>query len=253
MRGSLITFLLIGVALPRARAQSTTAEQFNAWTAFSANIQVGERWWLIQETFWRRNNGFENPMQFKAGVSVERRIGPWGLSLGYAYWLNYPYGEFPSLHTQPEHRVWQQVTFKHATGSVRWNHRLRAEQRFIERFHADSEGIVSDGFHYLGRVRYQLQQAIPLCHAQEKGEWALIPFQEVIVRFGDERTNGVFDQFRLGLLGAWRMSTACQLRAGYMFQYLVKPDNVRVEHNHTLVLNVNLDLPHRALQAPASK
>lgn len=249
MRRSLLALITAALLPATARSQSTTADQFNAWTSFNANVQVTANWWLLHETFWRRSEGFEAPMQFKAGLSLERRTGPWGVSLGYAYWLNHPYGAFPTLHTQPEHRIWQQAVLKHSGGRVRWNHRLRIEERFIERFHASGEQVVSDGFRYLGRARYQVQALVPFFRAQQDGELSLVPLGEAIVRYGDPTVNGNFDQLRLGLLGAWRVNARWQLRAGYLFQYLVRSDNVHIEHNHTLVLAVNLDLPLATTEA----
>ena len=107
--------------------------------------------------------------------------------------------------------------------------------------------VRSRGFHYVGRLRYRTRLLVPLNDRKDvKGEWQGIASQETMVRFGDEAFKGLFDQARLGLSAGVRPWDHVQVTGGYQFQYLVRPDNVRRESNHTLMLGVAVRVPRRA-------
>jgi Protein of unknown function (DUF2490) len=247
---SIVCTLLIAVLLPtRSNAQRIYAEQFNVWFHGTANVQVNGKWWLVQETFFRRNSGLENPMQLKTGVSVERRMGAWSVSLGYAYWLTYPYGTFRALATQPEHRIWLQANYKHGVfhhPRMKLGHRFRLEERLIERFSRVEGEVRSRGFLPQSRARWQMQLAYRLGTKTEgPGVWQALPFAEAIIRFGDTDAQGLFDQWRGGLLFSYQLAKSLNVRVGYQLQHLVRLNNVSVENNHTAIFAMQVDLPRK--------
>lgn len=237
----LLAGLIAGV---RAGAQATTAVQYNTWGALNVQAQLGERWWFVHDEQWRRSDGIRRPMQAGFLFSPEYRTGPYAIQAGYAYWTNYPYGAFPTLAPQAEHRTWEQVGYKHALGRWAMDHRLRLEQRYLERFSATPEGPESRGFHYVGRLRYRTRLLVPLNAKKDvKGEWQGIVSQEVMVRFGDPAFHGAFDQARPSVQVGFRPSDDVQVLGGCQLQYLVRPDGVRKEFDHTLLLALLLRFP----------
>lgn len=243
--------VLLVCGLPFAStAQKRYADQFNAWNSITLAVQLTDKWWLVQETFLRRSNGFNDPLQFNSGLSLERRMTHLAPSIGYAYWLTHPYGEFLTLATAPEHRTWQQLNSKHSTGRVKWDHRTRLEQRFIERFHREGEAVVSDGFRHVGRFRHQMQQTMVLAREKRSFETSLILAQEAILRFGDPSFIGLLDQYRLSMALGCKPAGTWQVRCGYLYQHLIRADNVRIERNHTLTLALRIDLPRKPPPPP---
>ncbi|HEX2617954.1 MAG TPA: DUF2490 domain-containing protein, partial [Flavobacteriales bacterium] len=208
------------LAVTYVTAQHTTADQFNAWASSNIQVQVGERWWATQEVHWRRNEGFTHPMQTAFLFGLEYRRGPWAVMPGYTFWYNYPYGAFPSSATQREHRFWLQGAYKHSTGRGTFEHRIRIEDRLLERFTASADGPRSQGFEPVGRVRYRAQLTWPLNTKKDvAGELTAVLAQETFVRFGDPRFMGAFDQSRSIAQLGWRCAKHIRLLAGYQFQY----------------------------------
>lgn len=230
-----------------AAGQPTSASLFNVWGNVTAQVQLGRHWWLVHEQQYRRSDGISAPMQTGFLFPPEYRTGPFSVQPGYAYWLNFPYGAFRTPATQAEHRTWLQVGYKHSWGGNAMDHRLRLEQRFLERHFVSAEEVRSRGFHHVGRLRYRTRLLVPLNDRKDvKGEWQGIASQETMVRFGDEAFKGLFDQARLGLSAGVRPWDHVQVTGGYQFQYLVRSDNVRRESNHTLTLGVAVRVPRRA-------
>lgn len=223
------------------------ADQFNVWTQAAISWHVSERWTLLADGSVRRNDGFSRPMQEHIRIGMERDLGAWSSAVGYAYFLTQPYGAFPSLTEYPEHRIWEQVVFKHRTGRIRWSHRLRAEQRFIERYSKVENRIVPNGFPLLYRFRLQTVASIPLSNREDApGAFTLMPFGEVMLRSTDASVMGPLDQVRAGVWCGWKCSTRAQARIGYMFHYLVRSDDAHVERNQTLLLSLLFELPAKA-------
>ncbi|MFT3884745.1 MAG: DUF2490 domain-containing protein [Flavobacteriales bacterium] len=239
------------VLVQAVRAQHVTAVQSNAWASLNVQVQVGDRWWVVQEEQFRRSNGFADPMQAGFLFGVEHRKGPWSLQPGYAYWINYPYGTFRTIATQREHRFWLQAAFKHAIGSSGLEHRLRLEDRLLERFAASSEGPRSQGFVPVWRLRYRAQLTVPLNKKKDvAGELTGVLAQEVFLRFGDPAFVGAFDQTRSSAQLAWRCSGAVRVLAGYQFQYLVRANGVQREDDHTFIAGIQLRFPRSAGRSP---
>lgn len=242
--------LLAWSVLPLA-AQVRTADQFNAWTHLNTQVQLAPRWWAVQEVQWRRNDGFQHPMQTGFLFMPEYRVGPWALAPGYALWYNYPYGAFPTSAMQQEHRVWLQAAYKHPVGPGSLEHRVRVEDRFLERFNATPDGPVSRGFEPVWRARYRAQWTVPLNgRGDVVGQLYGTLSQEVLVRFGDPTFKGLLDQTRSVAQVGWHCAPHVRISGGYMFQYLVRGNDLQRENDHTLLLGVQLRFPRGAPHDP---
>ena len=55
------------------------------------------------------------------------------LTAGYGWIRSFPYGEQPIAETFDEHRIWQQLITQSQTGRLKWLHRYRVEQRYMDR------------------------------------------------------------------------------------------------------------------------
>lgn len=231
-----------------------SAQQFAVWTSVAAQVQVAERWWIAGETQVRRFDGLARPMQTGVLLAPEYRTGPWSLQVGYAAWTTAPYGAFRTAATQREHRGWTQAGFQHPLGSLSLDHRLRVEHRGLERHRVVDEVAVSQGFRNVGRLRYRTRLVAPLNARQHTaGEWQAIVQKEWMLRYGDDRFVGAFDQVRPAALLGYRPLDHVQLTAGYQLQHLVRANGLDREFNHTLMVGAHWRWPKRTRITPPNE
>lgn len=227
--------------------EARSASMINTWTSAQVQLQLGTRWWLVPEVQWRRSEGLARPMQEGLLVAPEYRTGPWAFQAGWAFWSTHPYGRFRTPAAQDEHRSWLQAGFQHAIGHWRMDHRLRTEQRFLERHAITPEGVIDKGHRYVGRLRYRARVLAPLNDKQgAAGEWQAIMQKEWMVRHGDPSFLGAFDQVRPAVHLGFRPLAHLQFTAGYQLQYLLRANGMDEEFNHTLMLGAFWRLPRKA-------
>jgi len=228
------------------RAQKEIANQQNAWLMYFGNHRVSERWGLHSEYQWRRADGFEHWQQalLRLGVDYYAKNGV-QYTAGYAWIRSYPYGDQPIAHSNNENRIWQQIITKSKVGRVDVQNRYRLEQRFIENWVKDADGVyMQDGFYFRQRVRYRLLLTVPLSRKEMSDNTLFFTaYDEPFLGFGRGIAKNVLDQNRLYAALGWRFNAACSIQLGYLNQYIVKKDGIQAERNHTLqaALTYNID------------
>jgi hypothetical protein len=161
----LTIYVLLLIAIPlQSAAQKEIANQENAWLMYFGNHRISDRWALHTEYQWRRADMVENWQQslLRLGVDYYAKNGI-QYTAGYAWISSFRYGDQPIAHNNNEHRIWQQTITKSKVGRVDVQNRYRLEQRFIENWVKDAEGVYTqDGIYFRQRVRYRLLLTIPL-------------------------------------------------------------------------------------------
>lgn len=106
-----------------------------------------------------------------------------------------------------EHRIWQQLLFRHEMGRMQWQHRLRPEQRFIE-------GV--DGVSH--RMRYALRGAYPL---SDDGSWGMFGSNELFVNLNaiDPGPEVGYDRNRVILGPFWQVGRL-RYELGYVVEHV---------------------------------
>ena len=106
-----------------------------------------------------------------------------------------------------EHRTWQQLLFRHETGRMQWQHRLRPEQRFIE-------GV--DGVSH--RLRYALRGTYSLA---TDGSWGLFGSNEFFVTLNkiDPGPEVGYDRDRVIVGPFWKVG-ALRYELGYVVEHV---------------------------------
>lgn len=213
---------------------------FNGWLSYSGDHNLSEKWGVHTEFVLRRYQGFKHPMQvmsrFGANYNLSKNIMG---TLGYAFIMTYPYGEFPAAERFPEHRIYEQVFFKGNVSSVSFQHRYRLEQRWIK-----PPG--REDFLYTNRFRYYLKASLPFKGKTiDDNEFYAVAANEFFINFGKNVGNNIFDQNRaIGALG-FRYSKALAFELGYLNQILAQRNGRVFEFNHTLLVSIifNYDFP----------
>lgn len=241
---ALFACFLAPMVAPATDHEARSIQQFNAWTSAVAHVQLTQRWWFVPELHWRRADGLGHHLQEGLLLAPEYRTGRFSVQPGYAFWRTHPYGEFRTPATQHEHRSWLQVGYKHPLGAWQLDHRLRTEQRFIERHQAHPEGPLALGYKYVGRLRYRARVVAPLNNKNGKaGELQAIVQKELMVRHGDSTFKGLFDQMRPAVQLGYRPWEHLQITAGYQLQYLVRGNGFHEEWDHTLMVGAFWRMP----------
>lgn len=127
-----------------------------------------------------------------------------------------------------EHRPWQQVVWQSdAQQAVRWTHRFRLEQRFLETNAGDVDSV---------RLRHLMraQTALP---GATGGQYMAV-HNEIFLALSarDELTGRTFDQTRTGVLVGWPLTPKFTLETGYLAQYVRARNTDTLNHVQQLNL-----------------
>jgi hypothetical protein len=214
-------------------AQKTIDDQLHGWVLYQGNHKLNSQFDLHTEYQWRRANGFADWQQSLARVGLDYKLNPSvTISGGYAWILTYPYGSQPIANQTNENRLWQQLILKQPIGNLQVQHRYRLEQRWTDN-------------QFKQRMRYRAQVLIPLqkSFVDKKQGLFLNVNNEVFLGFGKGIGKNILDQNRfIGAVG-YQFNKDFSLQMGYLDQFVIKPDGLHIERNHTLWTSVvyNLD------------
>lgn len=222
------------------------------WYAYNGTFNLNKKWGIHTEYQWRRDNVITNWQQGLLRIGVNYKVNPKiSLRVGYALAKTYNYGDIPINgfgKNFTEHRAYEMTTLNDKIGIVEVSHRFILEQRWVGRY-TNASLIKEDQFSYVNRFRYMYRMQIPLKGKviADKTPYAAI-YDEVLLGFGKNVNENVFDQNRFGLLLGYRFSPKVRLEGGYLSQILqlgreVGGRNV-FQYNNGLIVSifVNADL-----------
>lgn len=132
--------------------------------------------------------------------------------------------------SQEEFRIWLQYTFSQKIGTLKLDHRARAEKRF---FYADQTGESSQAVRY----RYRLSVTMPINKDKiRKNTFFTSAFEELF--FGAKEPN--FKRNRAFAGFGYQLNNSISVTAGYMFQrdFSVKKN----ENYHFLYFSLNFTI-----------
>jgi hypothetical protein len=227
-------------------AQKQISDQEHAWLMYFGNHRITDRWGFHTEYQWRRADGFQHWQQslLRLGLDYYAKSGA-QFTAGYGWIYSFQYGDQPIAHANNEHRIWEQAIVKSKIGRLDLQHRYRLEQRYIENWIKNSEGVYTqNGFYFRQRVRYRLMLTIPISRKEMADKTLFFSaYDEFFLGFGKSIAKNVLDQNRLYCALGWRFNAACNIQLGYLNQYVIKKDGIQTERNHTLqaAMTYNLD------------
>lgn len=207
-------------------AQNTRINDKNdiGWAALFFNGKLDKRWSLHLEYQWRRDNFVHHWQQglLKAGINYQFQPKIL-LRLGYAWAETYAYGDFPLNplgRDFTEHRAFQMLNLTDKPGRMDLAHRFMLEQRWIGRY-SSPEIQKEDEFIFVNRLRYMFRAQYPFKgNTLDNKELYGAFFNEILIGFGKNINENIFDQNRLGLLLGYRFSKQLRLEGGYLLQVL---------------------------------
>ncbi len=133
-----LSILFLVLLAPLAASAQTDPKQLdfnnNLWVSYSGDHPVSGPWGVHFDVQWRRSDLGAIWQQYQVRPGLNYKVSDkLMLTLGYVYTGSYPYGDNPAPRAFPEHRTYQQALLRHALESVKFQHRIRFEERFIQR------------------------------------------------------------------------------------------------------------------------
>ena len=232
-------------------AQNNRVNNYNTigWYNYFGTFKLDEKFGIHTEYQFRRDNIITDKQQGLVRVGINYQLTPKiQFRLGYAWIETYPYGEIPinGFGKQfTEHRAFQMVTLTDKVSILDFSHRFMLEQRWVGRY-SNSNSVSEDQFPLLHRLRYMFRIQIPL-----KGKSIinktpyLALYDEILIGFGKNVNENVFDQNRFGMLVGYKFDNTLRIEAGYLNQTLqlgreVDGRNV-FQNNNGLIINANFN------------
>jgi len=250
IRTSILALILVFSLIQSSKAQSLSdrqkVTQAVQWFAFNSHIKIHKKVSILAEGQFRYAQTFD-PMQFQLRTGVDYTINKhFSVLAGYVYSWNPIYGKQPASFVNNEHRIFEQVIYKHQLGRFNISHRGRLEQRFIQ-VHQNSNGeIINEGYDlYLNRARYRLAINIPLNNAkmEPKTVYASV-YDEVFFEWGDKVVYHKPDQNRVFAGLGYQVNKQFSFQGGLLYQNIIKLSGVKQENNvgFQVQVNYNIDL-----------
>jgi hypothetical protein len=240
------------IAAPRAHAQGAprvVGTSANAWFDVTSDVWVTPTLDLQAGGKIQRSELGARPQQMELRAGLLRSLGAkTKIGGGVLVAHNSPYGPFPARAPYGELRLWQQIQRDQHAGRFALGHRLRVEERWIQRPLGPVGDLAVDAdVQYAMRLRYQLKATTPLGGAQAAHPLYALAYDEVLTSVGPHASPNAIDQNRAAVGLGLRWTTAMRGEASYVNQRILRADGRQLEHGHTLQLALVLTrlAPHR--------
>lgn len=244
---SFFTAIILVFILSTGYAQNTRISDNNSigWYTATGTINFHKKWSAHFEYQWRRENYIRNWQQslLRTGINYKANSST-AFRIGYAWAETYPYGDYPVNafgKTFSEHRMYELATLTQRSGTLDISHRFILEQRWLPRY-LSAASTKPDEWLFLNRARYmlRLQQSLKGKTLEDKEPY-IAAYDEILIGFGKNVNENIFDQNRLGFLLGYRFSPVCRIEGGYISQIVqlsreVTGRNV-FQHNNGFIIS----------------
>lgn len=244
---SFFTAIILVFILSTGYAQNTRISDNNSigWYTATGTINFHKKWSAHFEYQWRRENYIRNWQQslLRTGINYKANSST-AFRIGYAWAETYPYGDYPVNtfgKTFSEHRMYELATLTQRSGTLDISHRFILEQRWLPRY-LSAASTKPDEWLFLNRARYmlRLQQSLKGKTLEDKEPY-IAAYDEILIGFGKNVNENIFDQNRFGFLLGYRFSPVCRIEGGYLSQIVqlsreVTGRNV-FQHNNGFIIS----------------
>ncbi len=193
-----IIFLLLPLAV------SGQEDKLGNWLMYFGTNRLSDNFSLHTEVQYRNHEALPGDVEqllLRTGLNYHFSDRAF-VTAGYGYIASHVYESEQAAPESEEHRIWQQLITSQTIGKVKFEHRYRVEQRWVNR-------------DYRSRLRYRLMLFVPLNKPRiEQGTLFLGLYDEIFMN--TERT--FFDRNRLyGALG-YQINSTSQVQVGLLRQ-----------------------------------
>lgn len=246
-----IVFIIFVVICQKTNAQNDRVNDFNNtnWLQTFNTFKLNKKWSLHLEYQWRRTNGLKYWQQSLLRIGANYKLNEnITAHAGYAWVETFPYGDYPiaSNGTFPEHRLYEQLTFRQPVNKFIFSHRLRIEQRWLGRVKPGTAANREiEGWNFLHRFRYQFRTQYTFWAKKDKQVYGAAA-NEIFIGAGKKLGINIFDQNRIFLLVGLKVNKKLSLEGGYFNQTLQQGRRVNnnsiIQRNNGVLLSSHLTL-----------
>lgn len=164
------------------------------------------------------------------------------ISQGFVYAEQHPHDPVSSTDLAiPEYRPFQELVINNDIGRIIIRHRYRLEERFVRK---STKTELAEGYNFNWRARYQFQAQTRLFKLDEKRGVHFRIAEEIMVNFGKNVENNIFDQSRFSAAFFINLHKNFDLEAGYSHWYQQLKDGKTFYNRHIYRLTIfhNIDL-----------
>ena len=204
-------------------AQNDRVSDFNYinWIQSVNTISINKKWSLHLEYQCRREEGIKNGQQSLLRMGANYKLNEHVIAhAGYGWIETFPYGDFPiaSAGTFPEHRLYEQITFRQPVNKWTFSHRFRIEQRWLGKVKPGSKREIED-WTFLHRFRYQFRTQYPFWKKDNRQLYGVVS-DEIFIGAGKNLGINIFDQNRIFVMLGFRTNKNFSVEFGYLNQTL---------------------------------
>lgn len=195
-------------------SQNSGENKLGAWYMYFGTHKLNKNLSLHTEAQLRMYEPTSNFFQLLPRIGLNYHLNSYSsITAGYALIPTSSYDKTDEFKTTAlESRIWQQFILKNFVGRVRFMHRYRVEQRWIET-KLPSEKTINK---YLNRLRYFFKITAPLNNEEIKDKTAFIAiYNEVFLNLIEQP----FDQNRLYLALGYKLNSNLKIEAGYQSRW----------------------------------
>ena len=238
-------FFIVLAVNTTTMAQRISDHNTIGWYTTTVTPRISDKWSGHFEYQWRRTHVIKNWQQSLLRVGATYKINKdVSVQAGYAWARTFDYGEYflSSVNkTFDEHRIYQQIVLNSNFGKLKYSTRFRLEQRWLA-VYKTMEDEKPDKWNYLNRFRLMPRFDLPLGN---KGLY-VAAYDEIMLGFGNNVGQTVFDQNRVGLLAGYNFSPKFRIEGGYLNQTVqfgrqIDKQNV-FQYNNGIILNTYINL-----------
>lgn len=183
---------------------SAQEEQVGNWLMYFGSNKVNDQFSIHTEVQYRNHTFVPNNIEqllLRTGINYHFADNAFA-TIGYGYIAGHVYESEQTHPESEESRIWQQFILTNKIGRVKFEHRYRLEQRWVNR-------------DYRNRFRYRLMVFVPLNKTTiEKGTVFLGFYDEVFIN--DKKT--FFDRNRLYGAVGYQVNKTTSFQLGAMQQ-----------------------------------
>lgn len=229
------------------QAQTSRLSERNnvGWYNYFGNYKMNSKFSIHSEYQWRRDEIIKKWQQSLFRTGINYQIKPeTQIRFGYAWIETFAYGDIPinALGRDfTEHRIYQMLTLTDKISSIEISHRFILEQRWVGRY-SSTDLPKEDEFPFLNRWRYMVRFQFPLRgnDLAVKTPYLAI-YDELMIGFGKNVAENIFDQNRLGILFGYRFSQIIGIEIGFLNQIVqlgreINNQNV-FQYNNGIIIN----------------
>jgi hypothetical protein len=223
MKKCLVVFF--GILSLTGDAQNDRVNDFNNinWVQSVNTISLNKEWSLHLEYQWRRENGLKYWHQSLLRIGANYKLNDNVIAhAGYAWAETFAYGDYPIANngTFPEHRLYEQITFRQPVNKWSFSHRFRIEQRWLGKIKPGSAASreIEDWF-FLHRFRYQFRTQLLFWAKGDKQLYG-VAADEIFIGAGKNIGTNIFDQNRIFLVLGFKLNKKISIEGGYFNQTL---------------------------------